>query len=429
MNSSVVRRRPVADNKEYKSPEELGMAVGQKIEELFGGLFDEQPAPQQTQPAEPKPARSPAAPQRPAAPRTEPARPAARQSPPQAPAVPQKRAGGLEELLDRIDALILDVEWEAEIQTIHRLSENFKDMVRFLPKEGHPRTIVNMNLRVLQRCSTPGVAPHPLMVQLLKDSVSAIRQIHASKGRKPPEKALLATIVSNYHQILPPTEQARPQPHETPAATDFGSVMGSLGGAVQSLEDISQRLARLLAVLRKGGDMPEGEIARRLGSLESHLADRVGKLSALHRELSRLSPEHDAQPIGRGPTEDGKSGPDGLLMVQLSGVALAIPSVAVSALYPLGKSQAEQFVDKATLVLANKPVPKLPLKLPEVAESQAKALPGWLIHVLIGGKEFFVLAERTLGYRRSPKGVNLSKEHKIKIGNVAYTILNEAAFH
>ena len=124
-----------------------------------------------------------------------------------------------------------------------------------------------MNRRVLKRFAGPEIAPHPRLVRLLQDSISAVKQVHASGG-KPPVDGLLTRISESYKEIMAATEAVEPKP-PAPAAKkvvqNYATVVSGLGGTVHSLEELSQRLGRMLAVLRQGGEMSREEIARRLG--------------------------------------------------------------------------------------------------------------------------------------------------------------------
>ncbi len=422
----------MADEKKPKSPEELGEAVGRKIEALFGGLFDdsaeEKPDSQatgesaeragaaatgpQARPSTPPP------PQSVEAPRGTERRRAVEPKP--SPEKEPVMTDGLDRLLDQIEALILNLEWEAKQETVLELTRKFREADRYFPKGNQGKNLIHMNHRVLHRHGSLGASPHPMLVKLLQESVAVLKQLSSSGVATPPDQSAVTSISSTYNQIIS-SLQAREEAPEAPRqAADFGTLMSNMGGAVHSLEEVGQRLARIRAVLRKGGDMPEEEIVRRLGTLEAMLSERVSKLLTLHRDLARIG-----RPEGVGQEE---SAFDGLLMVEWYGLPLAIPSSMLAAIYPLGKSQAEQFMRKSTIVIANRQIPRLPLKKPRSAQSVGNRPASWLIHLSLGKKDFFLLADRATGYRRLSKRADLAREGRIKIGNTTYSVLSPAFF-
>jgi hypothetical protein len=414
----------VADEKKLKSPEDLGRAVGEKIEALFGGLLEE-PAPAlkpettagraQVEPAgRPVTAREPG-----------PMRPAGAEAPAVKPG--QKKVASISDLLDRVEALILNLEWEAKVETIHELEERFKDVARLFPKEGPSRGIAGMNFRVLQKFGNPDVPPHPLLVKLLQESSAALKQVYASRGKQLPAKELMTNIVSTYHQImapanLPPVEAVKGQ-----EIGDYSARVNNVRAAVDSLEEVGQRLGRIVAVIRQSGQTSGEETTRKLAGIETMLGERIGRLSAACSELSRTQPA-PGPATGEQRLEERKAQPDGLLLVDWSGVFMAIPSSFIAGVFPLTKQQAEQFALKTTIVLSNRPIPRLPLKRPERGQQKAAPLPSWLIHLSSGRKDYFMLADRNLGYRRVPEKANVLQDTKIKIGNADFTLLNRAVF-
>jgi hypothetical protein len=208
-------------------------------------------------------------------------------------------------------------------------------------------------------------------------------------------------------------------------ALPLTTLISHVGGAVESLEEVSQRLARIVTVLRRGREMSDEELTRRLGTVEGLLAERAGRLTALHRELSQISrPEAVAK--SPGPARPAGQIPEGLLLVQWSGIPLAIPSSVISALYPLPTAQAEQYVGRDAVPLFGRTVQRYPMKAP--SKSVSTKPPGWLIYLAAGTKEYFLLADRALGYRRLPEGLDLSRQNRIKIGETSYAILSLAAF-
>ncbi|MCA1961328.1 MAG: hypothetical protein LDL33_11095 [Desulfomonile sp.] len=404
----------MADEKKYKTPEELGLAVGQKIEELFSGAFGEPTA--EESPSEPAAVRAPD-------PKPVPAQPPK-------PVQPPRRVPPFDEVMDRVEALILNLEWEAKADTIREAAQRFRELERFFPQDEQARAVVGMNYRVLRRHEAPDISPHPQLVKLLQDSAQALRAMRAH-GKGGADRTLVSAIVKTYNQIAadakapPPTPAPTPQAPTTAPGTGYAAVLGQVGSTVTSLEEVGQRLARIVARLKQGDRLTEEEITRRLGTLETLLSERINRLASLQREMVRLGPP-GGSPEPQRPAAAG--GPDGLLMIDWGGVGLAIPSSFVTGLYPLPKPQAEQFLTKATIMLGNRQVPRLPLKKPQNAPIRSGILPSWLIHLSSGGKEYFLLGDRALGFRRSPQGVDLAKETRIKIGNASYLVLNQAVF-
>jgi len=404
----------VAEDKKYKSPEELGLAVGQKIEELFSGAFGESTL------EEPPPA-APAA----KAPEPKPM-PAPPPKPVPKPTLPPRRATPFDDLMDRIEALILNLEWEAKVETIREAAQRFRELERFFPQDEQARAVVGMNYRVLKRYEAPDLPPHPQLVKLLQDSAQAVRAMHAH-GKGGADRSLVSAIVKTYNQIAAASKAAA-APTPAPKAPEIGysAVVGQVGSTVTSLEEVGQRLARIVARLKQGDQLTEEEITRRLGTLETLLSERISRLASLQREMVSLAPTGDGSPQPQPAVRT--AGPDGLLMIDWGGVGLAIPSSFVAGLYPLPKAQAQQFLSKPAIMLGNRQVLRLPLKKPQNAPQKVGILPSWLIHLSSGGKDFFLLGDRALGFRRSPKGVDLAKETRIKIGNASYLVLNQAAF-
>jgi len=330
----------------------------------------------------------------------------------------------MDQLLDRIEVLVLGLDWDIRVEPIRELAVRFQELDRLITQEGPARTVVNVNRRILSRFSTPGVSPPPMMVKLLQESTTALRRMKSSQGSAAGDRDLVAGIINTYNQIVAAlrasAEPAKVEPSKE--APQFTTLLGHVGGAVHSLEEVGQRLARIVSVLRKGGEMSDEELTRRLGTLEGLLAERVGRLSTLQKELSRLGPLEAAR--GRAGSE-GKT-PEGILLVQWSGIPLAIPSSVISALYPLTKAQAQDYVGKNALPLFGRNVPRYPLKGP--SKAAPAPIPSWLIYLSLGAKEFFLLADKALGYRRAPAGLDLARQNRIKVGEASYPILNLAAF-
>ncbi|MBI5251954.1 MAG: hypothetical protein HY912_20875 [Desulfomonile tiedjei] len=441
----------------YKSPEELGEAVGRKIEELFGGLFadespqeDKPPEPAKPEPiipsvtpvsvpksvptpisaAAPAPAQRPVratapAPSvpRPAPLKPQPARPLPKpaESAPPVAAAQHKGPSPFEEAIEQIEVIVLNLEWEVSPESIRELFQKLKELERVFTSEGPARNILAMNMRILPRFDRPDSVPHPALLKLLQDSVAALKSLHAAPMR-PPNQSLISSITNSYKQIMSavasvpePAAKKTDAPERT--APEFGTVVNKVGGAVRSLEEVSQRLARILGVLRQGGDMSSEEITRRLGTLEHLLSERVGQLSSLQKELS-----HVPKPVAG--TEAGSASDQSAVMMFLwEGIPLAVPSSSLAGLYPLAKTQAAQFKDKQDITLGTLFLKRLPLKK---ATKTAGALPTWLVHLSRGEKHFFVLADRLIGYRRSPMTVDVENQARLKIGQSIYTIISKS---
>jgi hypothetical protein len=309
------------------------------------------------------------------------------------------------------------------------LSLKLKELEGTLPQKSPARVAVQMSQRVLEALRR-GASPHPRVAQLLQGSISVARQTLESGGRRPVDPALLNSLNEQYKQIMTSsmTREATDTGAAPPAASEVAleQLVGNVGGAVSALDEVSQRLAKIVGVLRKGGDMSRDEVTRRLSTVETLLAQRVGQLSAAHRRLAEMGTDAGTASLaGRLPDKD-RYGPDGLLLISWSGLPMAVPSSFVSALYPLPKPQAAQLSGKQSIMLGNREIPRLPLKHPRVSQQQDAPPPSWLIHLAMGGREFYLLAERALGYRRLPKGIDVQRQGTMRIGSISYTILNQA---
>ncbi|MFC1833428.1 hypothetical protein ACFL2Q_01670 [Thermodesulfobacteriota bacterium] len=415
----------MTETKQHKSPQELGEAVGRKIDELFGGLFgdepDEKPAATDSVSAGPQPQREAVSPPQPAQPA----------SPPRtAPTATKPQQQAPDALLENIEALVLNLEWEMNEQTIRELTRIFRDLGRHLPAQTNVRQIYDMNRRVLARFGTPGATPHPLMVRLFQDSVTVFKEFVRSRAKAPVDQVVFGAISNNYKRIMT-TPLAAPHTDATQETEDAGydQLIKNLGSTLSSFEDLGQRLGKLVGFLRQGGDMPKEEVARRIATLEGMFTERVGRLSSVHGTLSKLDPS--AVPGDSGgvtAAQEIEAGPDGVLMVSWYRIPLAIPSSLISALYPLPKAQAQQMAARSTITLANRELKRLPLRKPKSAAQKPPPVPVWLVHMKLLGKDFFLLAERALGYRRSPSGFDLNTQAKMKIGSTSYMLLNENTF-
>ncbi|MEJ2719422.1 MAG: hypothetical protein P8182_20215, partial [Deltaproteobacteria bacterium] len=330
----------MAEEKKFETAEELGEAVGEKIDKLFGGSTSE--APDQgavrpdtqtvTQPTD-LTAQTRSAPEE----GGEPAQPSSLRS--------------KEQLLDRLEALALKLEWEASIDTIREMGRRFKEMERYLPQDGPAPSLITMNRRVLRRFGRPDVSPHPKLVKLLQDSTSAMRQLGATGDREQLADGLISSIVKTYNEIMgfPKPADVPADAEKGPEMQDVGALISHMSGAVNSLAEVGQRLAKIRADVTQGGEMSEEEMAGKLKRLERLFADRIGQLSSLHRKLSRLAPLDTTTPSApQKRLDQGEPSPDGLLMIEWNGHPVAEPSSLIVALYPLTRSQAQQLKGKTS---------------------------------------------------------------------------------
>jgi len=320
----------------------------------------------------------------------------------------------------------LNLEWEVSPQSVSDLAEKFKSLESFFPGEGQARTVLAMNRRGLLRFTNRDSVPHPALIKLLQDSVGVLKLIRSSQGRRPAGEALIAGLTQSYKEIMGasvPSGAAASSEAGAPGEPkrQYGTVVNNIGGAVHSLEEVNRRLARILGVLRQGGDMSADEVTRRLGTLEHLLSEHVGQLSSCHKELVHADPSD-----GDASASAERKAPDGLIIVIWSGIHMAIPSSVVAALYPLTRAQAEQFMGKQTVALGARQLHMLPLKKPQAA-AKSTVLPTWLIHLTGGGGDYFLLADRSLGFRRAPQGIDIFRQAKIKMGPTSYAVLNHSA--
>jgi hypothetical protein len=566
----------VADQEKEKSPEELGEAVGRKIEALFGGFFGED-ATQLLEVEETfkKDAGSP--PVEAPAPKTSPHTDTIELTSPvpieesdrasaQGPSQDQKQP--FEDLAELIEALILNLEWEVTPEVVTEVADRFKEMDVYFPGETRARNVLSMNYRVLQRFRNPDGSSHPSLMKMLQDSLTVLKLIHSSPGNRQSIDSLIAGITNIYKLISAATASAAAPPAAKPAApvlkavppapkpvaavpkaapvaakstapspkpshpahkpeapigagpkpalkpvppaepagrnsqrssaaqetkaaqppklfmerveaavnsleemgqrlsrivgvlrqqgegsgdeltTDtlerfFGptsdqtaislgesggdlykSLIKKEGSAIHALEEVSQRFSRILGVFRQGGDMSSEEIIRRLGTLEHLLSERLGQVSTLHKQLSAIPVSSDTP----GDRSQNNASHEGLLTLLWAGTPLAIPSSLVTALFPINKAQSEQLQDKPSIVLGGRPVQRLPLKRPPKADKANEPIPLWLVHVTVGQKDYFLLAERSLGYRRTPDGVDVTRQARVNLGETSFAILNQSSF-
>ncbi len=434
----------------YKSPEELGEAVGRKIEELFGGLFsDEKPettenagsqqvvsgaAPAQAVPISapkptqvvtpPKPAPAPQ-PESKAAPALQPqsvprSAPAPKPAPAKAQAAPatvanqalgkKKILNSFDDTIEQIEVIILNLEWEVSPESVRELFQKFKGLEQIFSFDGPGKSILAMNMRILPRFDRPDSVPHPSLLRFLQDSVTALKSLNAAPTR-PPNKALITSITNSYRQIM----AAVAQPTQPTVVVDRSNepkdkrvLVSQMGSAIRSLQEVSQRLSRILGVLRQGGDMSVEEMTRRLGTLEHLLSERVGHLSDLNGE------------IFSGPLGSDRPSNSGVLLLIWAGIRMGLPSGFLTALYLLSREQAEAYIDRQSLNLGSRTVRRLPLSRPKNAP---RVLPKWLIHFSLGQTDFYVLADQLVGYRLAPPHIEIERQGKVRIGKEFYTLI------
>jgi hypothetical protein len=427
---------------QHKSPAELGEAVAKKIDELFGNVFADQEPQKAEKPDVVRPAERPAVPA-PAAIKERLASPAS--APPVAKAVPseptvrlpdapvfRQRTGppSFESVVDRIEALILKVEWEVSSDAVEELLKLFKALIAFVSQDERARVLVGMNARVLERFKTPDVAPHPLMVKFLQGSVEALKVIRNMPENRSATDQALRGLKDTYNRII--TAEAVPDSagreiEKTPrAAVPRGPqdlTVEKIGLAIQSLQEVSGRLTRIVDFLMQTPGPSGDETGRRLKTLEQVLAQRVNELSSLHRDLPRTA-ANSAAMLNAGVSTGSE--PEGLMMVVWNGSPVAIASSILTAAYPLSKAQAEQFKDKPTVTLGPLVLQKLPIKVP-AGRGPVATLPAWLFHLKIHGKDFFLLADRALGFRRVPKGYDITRGATMKIGPTSYLVLSPSS--
>ncbi len=431
------------EDPQHKTPTELGDAVAKKIDELFGNLLGDQPtqgaekaaiaepATGSTPPtaaAKPSPARATSPPP---VPRAVPSEPTVRL--PDAPTFRKPGApSSFEDVVDQIEALVLKVEWEASSDAIGELSKHFRELNKLFAGDDRARLILGMNAKVLERFKNPEVAPHPLMVKLLQGSVEVLKSIcRAPENRSATDKAVQG-LRETYNKIVtaeaPRAPEARSPGKGVPAAAvreTSESIMEKIGLTTQSLQEVSGRLTRIVGLLMQSGGSSGDETGRRLKTLEQVLSQRVGELSLLHSDLARTGPVSAGMPVsGADSGSGGGIEPEGLMMAIWSDTPVAIAASVLTAAYPLSKEQAEQFMNKPTLTLGSQVLQKLPLKPPSERRA-ATPLPAWLFHLKIKGKDFFLLADRSLGFRRVPKGFDMTRGSRIKIGPTSYTVLSQ----
>ncbi len=443
----------MAEEPKHKTPAELGEAVGRKIEELFGDLLggDSAEGPGHSTAVAPvatsvedslnltppsaklgmqDKVAQPAVPSKKTAPTDtvlKPSNTANRPAGVSASGHPQGGKVSFDKIVERIEVLTLNVEWEVSTEASSELIEQFRSLSQYFPANERARTILAMNSRVLRRFSGSEVSPHPLLVKLLEDSLAVLKSMHISPGEKNVEKAI-ATLNDIYKKIMatplsePVVDKDKAGTGPRSSAVEYDAILNKVGTTIQSLEEVTRRLSRIGGALAQGSGISGSETARRLGTLENLVSQQVGQLSLLHQELTQVGPADELQRKSGGPPRN--SVPDGLLTVLWAGTPLAITSSIVAALYPLTKSQAEQFKEKQSITLGPKVLQRLPLKKPPELKEPAP-MPAWLVHINWRQKDSFLLVDRSLGFRRIPDGTNIAGQTRIKFGPVSYSILSE----
>ncbi len=442
----------MAEEPKHKTPTELGEAVGRKIEELFGDLLGENSVAEPIHVTE-TPARSAAgdhplptepsvstrmptsgsqssAPGKAAGPTRTVLKSSQNVNRPTGAAVPGYPQGGkvsFDKIVERIEVLILNVEWEVSPEASSELVERLRALGNHFPENERARTILAMNNRVLRRFSGSDVTPHPLMVKLLEDSMAVLKSMYLSPGKSSQVETAMPVLNDTYKKIMasPSPEVSAvggaPGTKEKASIVEFESILNRVSVTIQSLEEVTRRLSRIGGALTQGAAISGPETARRLGTLENLVSQQVGQLSSLHRELARVGPTNGRQGISTGPGR-----PDGLLTVLWEGTPLAISSSIVAALYPLTRTQAEQFKDKQSINLGSRVLRKLPVRKPPENKQQPGMIPSWLVHLNWRQKDHFLLIDRSLGFRRVPDGTDISAQTRIKFGPVSYSILSES---
>lgn len=445
----------MAEEPRHKTPTELGEAVGRKIEELFGDLLGENsiaepdhiieaPAPGAT--GNHALATKPSVPTGTPAAGTQssvsgiagPTRTVLKSSQnvnkptsASAPGNPQGGKVSFDTIVERIEVLILNVEWEVSPEASAELVERLRALGGYFPGDERARTILAMNNRVLRRFSGSEVTPHPLMVKLLEDSLAVLKSMRLTPEKNSHAEAAVPVLNDIYKKIM-----AAPSPDvsavggapgtgEKASIGESESILNRVSITIQSLEEVTRRLSRIGGALTQGAAISGPETARRLGTLEHLVSQQVGQLSLLHRELAQAGPINGLQGKPTG-SLGSVSPPDGLLTVLWAGTPLAISSSIVAALYPLTRAQAEQFKDKRSITLGSRVLQKLPVKRPPENKQQAPVIPSWLVHLNWREKDHFLLVDRSLGFRRVPDGTNISAQTRIKFGPVSYSILSES---
>jgi len=396
----------------------------------------EQAAPQRPQvPAQPAPARVERKPA-PAPPRPQPVTGKAPQpaAAPTGAGIETRPAGAtFEDIIEQIEILVLNLEWEANPRAVRDLMAQFKHLAAHFPKEGQARTILAMNLRVLERFSSPGATPHPGLLRLLQDSVAALRQLHSPEAKRAPGESLISALTTTYRDIMGSSTAAARAGEGQDAAIGrddpeyYRTIVKKVGIAVNSIEDVSRRLERLLGVLRQGGHISAEEITRRLGTLEHLLAERVGQLSSSQQELSGFPPPGTGSGAGKL-TRAALPGVAEVILLLWKGIPLAVPASYVSGIYPLTRDQAGKIADKVLIALGGVSLKRLPLREPSLTPNSPPILPAWMVHLTMEDQDFFLLAERSLGFRKTTEGQDLEGQTQIRIGPTAYAVLNRSAF-
>lgn len=501
----------MADRQETKTPEELGEAVAQKIEALFSGMFgEEQPKPSEshpstsvreprgpqpsfeaTQPLDPAalglPGRPKAAPQKPAPTPREPKavkeRRASAPSPIRPPSTvvsvprpakpPRADEPLFEKISERIEALILNLEWEVTPQTIVEIADRFRELEPFFPGEKTARSVIAMTHRVLQRFKSPDASPHPGLVKLLTDCAEALKIIRHNPGDRSTIALLMETITGRYKEIIaaasartaePPTptsvtpvptprtttEIPRPVPKpdrttepipipSPPSPRTTTQVRPSVVPAEPKPVPVAPKAetprARKAAPPERAKEPPTPPVAPVKVAPPSPTEERLPetKKVAVAQALEALADRvlEIADAIRRevplpGDLTTEKSGADGVLTFVWYKTPLAIPSSMVEAVYPLTTKQAEQFKDKASILIGPKNLQRLPLKKPPAAEKFGDIVPTGLVHLTWNGGDYFLLVDRSVGFHRSPPGVDVTSEPKVKLGATVYSILNQS---
>src|SRR5208283_1937692 len=153
---------------------------------------------------------------------------------------PQGGKVSFDKIVERIEVLILSVEWEVSAEASSELIEQFRNLSQHFPSNERARTVLAMNSRVLRRFSGSEVSPHPLFVKLLEDSLAVLKLMHVSPGDKNAEKAL-AVLNDIYKKIMasplpePAVDEDKAGTGQRSSAVEHDAILKKVGTTIQSL--------------------------------------------------------------------------------------------------------------------------------------------------------------------------------------------------
>ena len=119
-----------------------------------------------------------------------------------APGYPQGGKVSFDKIVERIEVLILNVEWEVNPEASAELVERLRALGRYFPVDERARTVLAMNNRVLRRFSGSDVTPHPLMVKLLEDSLAVLKSMHLSPEKSSHTETAMPVLNDIYKKIM-----------------------------------------------------------------------------------------------------------------------------------------------------------------------------------------------------------------------------------